>query len=52
MDCVVESLAALNAGFAKLADDDGYFKVLDEGQEFMADAPAGLAAPDLARQSG
>jgi hypothetical protein len=31
----VESHAALNAGFAKLADDDGYFDLLDEGQEFL-----------------
>jgi hypothetical protein len=35
----VESHAALNAGFAKLVEDDGYFDLLDEGQEFLAEAP-------------
>jgi len=35
----VESLADLNAGFAKLAQDDGYFDLLDEGQEFLREAP-------------
>ncbi len=35
----VDSLAALNAGFSKLAEDDGYFKMLDEGQDFMTTAP-------------
>jgi hypothetical protein len=35
----VDSLADLNAGFAKLAEDDGYFTLLDEGQEFMSEAP-------------
>jgi hypothetical protein len=35
----VESHADLNAGFAKLAEDDGYFKLLDDGQEFLTEAP-------------
>jgi hypothetical protein len=35
----VESHAALNTGFAPLLDDDGYFALLDQGQEFLA-APA------------
>jgi hypothetical protein len=35
----VESHAAMNAGFASLADDDGYFKLLEEGQEFLTAAP-------------
>ncbi len=31
----VESHAAMNAGFASLAEDDGYFKLLEDGQEFL-----------------
>lgn len=35
----VESLSGLNTGFAKLAEDDGYFAMLEEGQQFMAEPP-------------
>ena len=31
--------SASNAGSAKLADDDGYFNLLDDGQEFLTEAP-------------
>jgi hypothetical protein len=42
----VESHAALAAGFSKLVDDDGYFDLLDEGQEFLAEP-----AQDFFRQA-
>jgi hypothetical protein len=35
----VESQAAMNDGFAPLAEDEGYFSLLDEGQEFLTTAP-------------
>jgi hypothetical protein len=41
----VESQAALNAGFASLADDEGYFSLLDAGQEFLT-----TPAEDFLRQ--
>jgi hypothetical protein len=35
----VESHSEFNAGFARLAEDDGYFKLLDKGQDYMTAAP-------------
>ncbi len=38
----VESLAALNEGFAMLADDDAYFDLIDAGSELITDPPHDL----------
>ena len=42
----VESQDALNKGFARLAEDDGYFDMVDKGQEFIVEPPY-----DMLRQS-
>ena len=42
----VESQDALAKGFARLADDDGYFDMVDNGQDFVTDPPQ-----DMLRQS-
>ena len=42
----VASQDALNKGFARLADDDGYFDMVDKGQEFIVEPPN-----DMFRQS-
>ena len=38
----VPSQDSLNTGFARLADDDGYYDMVDKGQEFMTDPPNDL----------
>ena len=38
----VESLAALNEGFAQLADDDGYHDLVDAGLELIPEPPHDL----------
>jgi len=42
----VASQDALNTGFARLVDDDGYYAMVDKGQEFMVEPPY-----DLLRQA-
>jgi hypothetical protein len=42
----VESQAALSAGFAALAEDEGYFKLLADGAEFLS-----TPAEDFLRQA-
>ena len=42
----VDSHADLNAGFATLADDDGYFKMLNDGEDFLT-----TPAEDFLRQA-
>ena len=48
----VESLAALNEGFARLADDDGYHDLVDAGLGAHPRAPARPAAPGRVRRAG
>ena len=38
----VQSQAHLAEGFARLVEDDGYYAMVDKGQEFMTDAPVDL----------
>ena len=37
-----DSMDALNKGFAGLGEDDGYFDMVDKGQEFATDPPQDL----------